>query len=68
MKFSPIIIALMLSSLLESCALEEQTRAQSNIDNVEQGLTPSMNTKLANSERNSPAATEQFLMRIERVQ
>ena len=58
----------MLSSLLESCALEEQTRVQNNIDNVEQGLTPSMNTKLANSERNSSAATELFLTTIERVQ
>ena len=47
---------------------QEQTRAQSNIDNVEQGLTPSMNTKLANSERNSSAATELFLTTIERVQ
>ena len=68
MKFSPMIIALMLSSLLESCALEEQASAKSSRDNVEQGLTPSMNTKLANSERNSPAATELFLMTIERVQ
>ena len=68
MKFSPMIIALMLSSLLESCALEEQTRAQSNIDNVEQGLTSSMNANLANSENNSSAATELFLITIERVQ
>ena len=68
MKFSPIIIALMLSSLLESCALEEQTRVQSNIDNVEQGLTSSMNANLANSENNSSAATELFLITIERVQ
>ena len=68
MKFSPMIIALMLSSLLESCALEEQTRAQSNIDNVEQGLTSSMNTNLAYSESNSSAATELFLITIERVQ
>ncbi len=68
MKFSPMIIALMLSSLLESCALEEQASAKSSRDNVEQGLTPSMNTKLANSERNSSAATELFLMTIERVQ
>lgn len=58
----------MLSSLLESCALEEQTRAQSNIDNVEQGLTSSMNANLANSENNSSAATELFLITIERVQ
>ena len=68
MKFSPMIIALMLSSLQESCALEEQTRAQSNIDNVEQGLTSSMNANLANSENNSSAATELFLITIERVQ
>lgn len=58
----------MLSSLLESCALEEQTRVQSNIDNVEQGLTSSMNANLANSENNSSAATELFLITIERVQ